>query len=263
MNLKRIISGIVLLCITTGVLISGCTTLVNITVAIVAVIAINEYLNSIKVKSIFEKIVSSILAISIAFLDLIPFRFIILIYPITILALFIKVIATEMKTDYLSISKTGFGLIYILGFLLFIPLLYQEENGKFLIWYIAIAAWVTDTFAYWIGSKLGKHKLTPISPKKSIEGSIGGTLGAIIVSVIYTYCINEFGNMDYSLFSILGISLILSILGQIGDLAASSIKRCAGIKDFSNLIPGHGGMLDRVDSILFIAPFAYFLLTLI
>ena len=114
-----------------------------------------------------------------------------------------------------------------------------------------------------IGCKFGKHKLTPVSPKKSVEGSIGGVLGAVVFSLIYTYCINRFGNIDMSYTTIVGISIALSILAQIGDLAASSIKRYAGIKDFGDLIPGHGGMLDRIDSILFIAPFAYFLLMFI
>lgn len=263
MNIKRVISGTVLLALTAGVLISGNTTIVNITAAVVALLAVNEYFNSIKKENKFERIFASVLAISIAFLDLIPYRFLILIYPITIAILFIEVIVTEMKTSYLDIAKTGFGIIYIIGFLLFIPLLYKESNGKFLVWYIAIASWGTDTFAYWIGSKFGKHKLTPISPKKSVEGSVGGVVGAVIIALIYTYIINTHANMNFSMYSVAGITFILSILSQIGDLAASSIKRCVGIKDFSNLIPGHGGMLDRVDSILFIAPFAYFLLTIL
>ena len=140
---------------------------------------------------------------------------------------------------------------------MFIPLLYATENGKFLIWYL------TDTCAYSVGTRLGKNKLTTISPKKSIEGSIGGIIGAVIISLIYTYIINRTGRIEIQYLAISGISILLSILSQIGDLAASSIKRYNKIKDFGELIPGHGGMLDRIDSILFIAPFAYFLLTLL
>ena len=126
-----------------------------------------------------------------------------------------------------------------------------------------MGAWGTDTFAYSIGTRFGKHKLTPISPKKSVEGSVGGIVGAVILSLIYTYIINKTANLEISYLAISGIAIILSILGEIGDSAASSIKRYAGIKDFSQLIPGHGGMLDRIDSILLMAPFAYFLLILI
>ena len=263
MNIKRLLSGIFLLGLTVGILALGNTTIVNITIAIVTLLALNEYLNSLKVKKKYERIFADLVAISIAFLDVIPYKFLILVYPITIIALFVEVITTEMKTNFLDIVKTGFGIIYIAGFLLFIPLLYKENNGKFLIWYIAIASWGTDTFAYWIGNKFGKHKLTPISPKKSVEGSFGGIVGAVIMALIYTYFINKYGNMNFSIHIVAGLTFILSILSQIGDLAASSIKRCVGIKDFSKLIPGHGGMLDRVDSILFIAPFAYFLLMII
>ena len=168
-----------------------------------------------------------------------------------------------MRHDYSDIAMSGFGIIYIISFIMFIPLLYKTENGKFLIWYMAIAAWGTDTFAYFIGVRLGKHKLTKISPKKSIEGCVAGIIGATLMSLLYTYLLNKTGVMEISYLAIIGISIMLSILGEIGDLAASSIKRYAGIKDFSNLIPGHGGILDRIDSILFIAPFAYFLLLLI
>ena len=136
-------------------------------------------------------------------------------------------------------------------------------NGKILIWYVFISAWGTDIFAYCIGIKFGKHKFSKISPNKSIEGCVAGTVGAVICMLIYTFICNTVWNMNinYILISVIGI--ILSLVGQIGDFAASSIKRYTGIKDFSNLIPGHGGMLDRIDSVIFIAPFAYFLLGLI
>lgn len=133
------------------------------------------------------------------------------------------------------------------------------ENGKFLIWYVFISSWLTDVFAYIAGKTIGKHHFTDISPNKTIEGCIGGTLGATICMIIYTVILNNFAgfNINIALITITGI--ILSIVGQIGDLSASSIKRYAGIKDFSDLIPGHGGMVDRVDSVIFIAPFAYLL----
>ena len=110
---------------------------------------------------------------------------------------------------------------------------------------------------------MGKHKFSKISPKKSIEGCIAGTIGAILIMLIYTYVVNTLWEMQYSYITIAIISFILSIIGQIGDFAASSIKRYVDIKDYSNLIPGHGGMLDRIDSLMFLAPFAYVLFMLI
>ena len=124
------------------------------------------------------------------------------------------------------------------------------------------AAWGTDIFAFIIGRKFGKTKFSKVSPNKSVEGCVAGIIGAVVTSLIYTLAINYFGNFDISYLSIGIISAILSIIGQIGDFAASSIKRYFEVKDFSNLFPGHGGMLDRIDSVMFIAPFAYFLLTI-
>ena len=91
----------------------------------------------------------------------------------------------------------------------------------------------------------------------------GGTIGAVLISLIYTLCRNKFGGLSISYLYIGLITAVLSVLSQIGDLSASTLKRTEGIKDFGNLIPGHGGILDRIDSIIFIAPFAYFLLNLL
>ena len=121
----------------------------------------------------------------------------------------------------------------------------------------------------WIWSKtivktIGKHHFTQISPNKTIEGCIGGLVGSILGCVLYTIALNKFSGVitiNYAYAIMMG--LILCVIGQFGDLAASSIKRYADVKDFSNLIPGHGGMLDRIDSIIFIAPFAYILLNII
>ena len=154
-------------------------------------------------------------------------------------------------------------IFYITLFILFLALIRGMENGKVLIWYVIFSAWATDVFAYFVGKYLGKHKFSEISPKKTIEGCIGGTLGAVLVLIIYTYCINNFLNFEYSYLYIAIITVILSIISQIGDFAASTIKRYVNIKDYSELIPGHGGMLDRIDSLLFIAPFAYALFTLL
>ncbi len=263
MKLKRIVSGVVLFAIVALILIFGNNVAVNLAISIVALIAINEYFNSFKGKNNVDKWIGNILAISIAFINIVPKEVIILALPTIIILLFLKVILTNMKTNFEDIAISAFGIFYIIGFIIFLPLLYGAEHGKLLIWYLAIAAWGTDTFAYMIGCKFGKHKFTPISPKKSVEGSIGGIIGTVMLSLIYTYFINRLGNIEISYLAITGISILLSILAQMGDLAASSIKRYIGIKDFSNLIPGHGGMLDRIDSILFIAPVAYLLLTLI
>lgn len=262
-KIKRFISGMILFLAVAVILIFGNSTAVNLTISAVAIIAINEYFNSLSKKYKVERWIGNILAILLAFINVLPKEMLILMFPIGIALLFFKVIITEMKTNFVDIAITGFGIIYIIGFIMFIPLIYMSEHGKLLIWYLAISAWGTDTFAYLVGIKFEKHKLTPISPKKSIEGSIGGIVGSTLIAIIYTYFINKICNAGISYLEITGIAVVLSVLSQIGDLAASSIKRYVDIKDFGKIIPGHGGMLDRIDSILFIAPFAYFLLTMI
>jgi phosphatidate cytidylyltransferase len=155
------------------------------------------------------------------------------------------------------------GIIYIAFCVGSMAMVRNLENGKILIWYIFWAGWATDVFAYSIGRRFGKHKFSKVSPKKSIEGCVAGTIGAIIVALVYTYFINTYSAVQYSYINISIISLILNLVGQVGDFAASTIKRYVEIKDYGNLIPGHGGMLDRIDSIMFIAPFAYMLLNLL
>lgn len=130
-------------------------------------------------------------------------------------------------------------------------LLVSGENGLFYLLLLLNFSSVCDMGAYFVGSTLGKHKLCPnISPKKTIEGAVGGVVSALIAAVIIVLCFSA----TEKLVTVLVVTVPLCILGMIGDLFASAIKRAAGIKDYGKLIPGHGGVLDRVDSILMIAP---------
>ncbi len=170
---------------------------------------------------------------------------------------FAQVIITNMKTNFKDVAYTVFGIMYVITFISFIALIRGLEDGRIIVWYAIIAAWGTDTFAYLIGKKFGIHKFSKVSPKKSIEGCIAGIVGAVVIVLIYTFAMNSLYNLGYSYIYIAIATVLLSIIGQIGDFAASSIKRYVDVKDYSNLIPGHGGMLDRIDSLMFLAPFAY------
>lgn len=134
-------------------------------------------------------------------------------------------------------------------------------NKEYSILHVIMAlglAWVADTFAYFVGSAIGKHKLSPvISPKKSVEGFVGGIVGdAIVLELVYIFIINKNGSVvQYLLF--LAVSIICAALGTLGDLSASVIKRQTGIKDYGKIMPGHGGALDRFDSVLVVAPAFY------
>ena len=249
MDIKRITSGLLGFPLVLIILIFGNNIVVDIALAIIALLAMNEYFNAISKVAKPVKWLGYLCCVSIALIHFIPYEYLnmitILTIPIILLILFATVIA------------------YVVFFTMFVAFINGMENGKILIWYVIIAAWGTDIFAYFIGRLFGKHKITKVSPKKSVEGCIGGTVGAILLMILYTYIANTFFGVNYSYLYIAGIGLVLSLIGQIGDLAASSIKRYVDIKDFSNLIPGHGGMLDRIDSLIFLAPFAYAFFTLL
>lgn len=266
MNITRILTGLIGFPIVALVLIFGNEILIDIAFAIIAIMSLHEYYKSFKEKANPVTWIGYIACSLIGFTHLIPSEHLIhtigILIPIFVLALFLKVILTNMKTNIKDIAITILGICYIPLFLMFIPILRGTENGPLLVWYIILSAWGTDVFAYTVGKLIGKHKFSKISPNKTIEGCIGGIIGAVIINLAYTWIINSFFQMNINYIAILVISIILSILSQIGDFAASAIKRYVGIKDFSNLIPGHGGMLDRIDSIIFISPFAFYLIRL-
>ncbi len=176
----------------------------------------------------------------------------------SMIILVVELLLSKGKKTIIDIIVTIFGIIYIPVMLLFLNKI--QEMGKLYLWYPIIAAWGSDIFAYLIGRKIGKHKFTEVSPNKTIEGCIAGIVSAVLLSLLYTVILNNVFSLNINYFVIIILTGILSIIGQIGDLAESSIKRYCEIKDFSNLIPGHGGMLDRIDSVIFITPFAYIFL---
>lgn len=153
------------------------------------------------------------------------------------------------KMSIESLGRLLFSFIYIsvpMG--VFLKLAYTN-----LLWIVFLISWGTDTFAYLFGIIFGKHKLCPsISPKKTIEGALGGIFGSLILLNLFNYFVLK-NNIVFVTLSV----IILSIVAQIGDLFASKIKREMGIKDFSNIIKGHGGFLDRFDSIIFVTPLVY------
>ena len=137
-----------------------------------------------------------------------------------------------------------------------------ETIGQYFFLLVFVAAWITDTFAYFTGFFFGKHKLCPkISPKKTIEGSIGGTLFCVIAFLVYGIIISKVHpDFQPNFIGLAVVGLCMSVLSQIGDLLASVIKRTYGMKDYGNLFPGHGGVLDRFDSVLILAPFLLLLI---
>ena len=153
-----------------------------------------------------------------------------------------------------QVMAAFFGVVYVVVMLSFIYLTRSLPDGKFLVWLIFLCSWGCDTCAYCVGMLIGKHKMAPVlSPKKSIEGAVGGVAGAALLGVIYAAATQ--GKMaEYALICAVG-----ALISMVGDLAASAIKRNQNIKDYGKLIPGHGGILDRFDSVIITAPVIYYL----
>ena len=177
--------------------------------------------------------------------------FILFIYSITYIL--------KCKKDVIDIAITFFSIFYVAISLDFIVLTIDGfERGSIYVWTIFIVSFLTDIFAYFAGYLFGKHKLLPkVSPKKTIEGSIGGILGSTIGCVVFGYLFN------LDLIAMIVIGSVGSVIAQFGDLFASSIKRYVGIKDYGKLIPGHGGVLDRFDSVILVSPFVYYAIVFI
>jgi len=189
---------------------------------------------------------------------------ILLIFLIGVIFILCAYIFSFPKFHINQIAGGIFGLIYTSFMMSFIYYTRELENGIFLIWLIFITSWVSDTCAYFVGSAIGKHKMTPnLSPKKSWEGAIGGILGSGIASTLFGLIYVNYFDMTFKILPVFAfIGCIGAFIAMCGDLVASAVKRNNNVKDYGNIIPGHGGILDRFDSVLFTAPMVYFLIVL-
>ena len=229
---------------------------------ILAVITLNEFLKLVSLKGIIAYI---ILAISFYFLSYkeINSSIILILLSVTILVnlFLIRDILVLNKTSLFK-SKRYFCIIfYIISgfvFLSLIPITNKVFEPKIILG-IFILVWTNDTFAYLVGKGVGKRKLMEkISPKKTIEGFFGGMAGALLASFIF-FKFTSIYNLIFWLF----LALLVSVLGTIGDLIQSKFKRLAGVKNSGNIMPGHGGVYDRLDSIIFASPFIYLFIIII
>ncbi|MDB2384997.1 phosphatidate cytidylyltransferase [Polaribacter sp.] len=181
-----------------------------------------------------------------------------IILSITVLSSLLLVYQLFAKKDIsFHNERSKFGLmmrymIFSLSFILLLPI-FDGDYHKYLMICILILIWVNDSFAFLVGKNFGKRKLfESVSPKKTIEGFVGGLLFAVLASFLISLYNKEFNFFNWAV-----IAIIISIIGTIGDLIESKFKRFAGVKDSGRIMPGHGGILDRLDSLLFVAPFVY------
>lgn len=278
----RIITGVscalfaVMLVVFTGL---GYPGALSIPVSIISAIAAYEIMRVSKCKNKVLTVVSIIMAVAYPiYTDFnlqqyvpVPASVLITVFIISLLAIMLKFYE---KTKFEHVAFAIFGSIIIPAALSTIfsvrdlcvnyPDLFKRSHSVFLILFAMFSAWISDTCAYFVGSKFGKHKLAPkISPKKSVEGAIGGIVGNVVVCAIAFLICDYFcfGDKDtIKLWMVIVASPVVSALGMMGDLSASVIKRNFGEKDFGNLFPGHGGVLDRVDSFILTMPVTYALI---
>ena len=259
----RLISGIVLVILAAFLLVKGGTLLFLVSLAI-SLIGLFELYRVMKIQKELPGLVGygAVLAYyaivwtgmdrHVTFLAIAALMLLMTIYVFTF---------PKFTTEQITVAF--FGIFYVGLMLSYLYQVRAMADGKYLVWLIFLSSWGCDTCAYCAGMLLGKHRLAPVlSPKKSIEGAVGGVVGSALLGCIYAYFFGaKMDEVSNPMVACAVACAIAAVISQIGDLAASAIKRNHNVKDYGNLIPGHGGVLDRFDSMIFTAPAIYFALT--
>lgn len=267
---KRLISAAIAVPI--GILIIWLSNVMLYTVVIAVLSVIATYEIFCATKYVKEKTLS---VLSLTFVFCVPFMFVIpevkqnviLIVFMFVVLLFVIMLRMHKTIKFEEIALVSSVSIAVPLALSTVPFLLMKfpQHGTFYIVYMLISAWIADAGAYFVGTFFGKHKMAPeISPKKTWEGFIGGVVTAAVFAVLLGI---GYGMVDVYLHGratfavnipyLVVLSIICAVLGVVGDLSASLLKRQCTVKDFGNILPGHGGVLDRFDSVLFVGPFVY------
>lgn len=275
----RIITGLVGLVVVIAWLLSMYTPVFSAVLAIVAAIGVYELLKAFEVKNPVFKGLCLVISLIIPFYFEYKAKINIPMFPVVTAVILIALIIMVLDFKNLKFEQVAcslFSAVFVpCAFSCIIlfrdvyvtyPGAYEKTDGIFLIIFAFFCCWLSDTFAYFVGRKFGKHKLAPvISPKKTIEGAIGGIICTALLNVAlffifkYKFALSE----EISIITVIISSVCLSVISIFGDLTASTIKRHHGIKDFGNLLPGHGGVMDRFDSSCFVFPALYAIISVI
>lgn len=261
----RLISGIILLAIAIGVIVLGGNILFA-TLLVISLIGTMELSRIVKVNKELPGVLAYLCTIAfylLLYFDLEQFQLMLfIVYLMLLMAIYVFAFP-KYSTEQIAVPFLG--LFYVSIMLSYIYQVRIIEDGALIVWLIFIGAWGSDTCAYCVGVLFGKHKIAPVlSPKKSLEGCIGGVVGAAAIGAVYALIAKDYiTEVSNPILAFAVIGAASSVISQIGDLAASAIKRNHEIKDYGKLIPGHGGILDRFDSIIFTAPIVYYLTVLL
>lgn len=257
----RLLSGIVLVAVALALIITGGNVLLA-GLTIISLIGIFELYRVFHIEKTLAGMVGYI-AVLVYYANLL-WDFIpdMMIFVLGVLVVFMAAYVFSFPKYKADQIFAGFLSVFYVAVML--SCVYQTREltaGAYIVWLIFLCSWGCDTCAYCVGVLLGKHKMAPkLSPKKSVEGAVGGVLGAALLTVIYGFVFQKQMNLSTEYILVLaGISAVGALISMVGDLAASAIKRNYDIKDYGKLIPGHGGILDRFDSVIFTAPIIYYL----
>jgi phosphatidate cytidylyltransferase len=257
----RLLSGIVLVILAIFLIISGG----NILLAGIGIISLIGMFELYRVFQMEKSILAGVgYAAAILFYLNLKWNFIpdilMLVFGFMILLMFVYVFSYP-KYDAKQVMAVFFGLFYVAGMLSYVYQLRTLPNGVYLAFLVFFCSWGCDTCAYCVGKLIGKHKMSPkLSPKKSIEGAVGGVVGAALLTALYCFIFRSpMGLTTAEIWILATIAGVGGLISMVGDLTASAIKRNYDIKDYGHLIPGHGGILDRFDSMIITAPIIYYL----
>lgn len=260
---KRLVSGIILVILAIIIVGKGGALLYGVT-ALISLIGLFELYRVLKIEKNAMGVVGYLTAIS--YYGLVWFDghdYVTLMAIAALMVMMAIYVFTFPKYRTEEVAESFFGVFYVAVMLSYLYQVRAMGDGKYLVWLIFLSSWGCDTSAYCVGMLLGKHKLAPVlSPKKSIEGAVGGVVGSALLGLAYgAYFGHNMEEVANPMVACAIACAIAAVISQIGDLAASAIKRNHNIKDYGHLIPGHGGILDRFDSMIFTAPAIYFAVT--
>lgn len=259
----RLFSGIVLVALAILVVTAG-GSLLFITMGMISLIGLFEFYRVMSIEKNPLGMIGYLTALS--YYGLLWFqgeRYVTLMVIAALMLLMVMYVFTFPKYKTEEITAAFFGIFYVAVMLSYLYQVREMPDGRYLVWLIFLSSWGCDTCAYCVGMLFGKHKMAPVlSPKKSVEGAIGGVIGSALLGYIYAVMVGSrmmvIGNPRLACALACAIAAGIS---QMGDLAASAIKRNHNVKDYGHLIPGHGGILDRFDSVIFTAPAIFFAVT--
>jgi phosphatidate cytidylyltransferase len=224
---------------------------------IVMLLALQEYLSLVEIPLSF-RLVSTLIAALVTLVHIWPQFYILLLIGAMLLLTLALFSGLELSAAFRATVSSFFGAGYVGGLMGFLIAVRMLDGGEDFLMMLLIIIWAGDSFAYFAGKSFGRHKLSPnVSPNKTWEGAVAGFVFGIIAAAICKFTFVP----QIQLVHAIGLGAVVGVFGQIGDLCESIVKRAAKVKDSGGIIPGHGGMLDRVDSLLFGAPAMYYYLS--